>query len=330
MASHRTERSPTSSPEPDHLQDPRRPTGRPRASRTTTRDSASATPVDFSSSRQRSDTRESSADHGDEGSNGQSGDANGNRAQSLSAIHPDLAPFLRGSQAAELRKQAKLEEAKRKQKEEERAASRAREREQAEREARQREAKRRETLARLSETAVSAEGRPNRRNAQDAISLSSSDSAASARHSTMSGKPTGRSANANGEAVISISDSEDDNGDAAAWHDAPSAPSAVDARYGEGPAAAPSPAPLVAPEEEVERITLTLRDSRGKEMDQRVRSTTVLRKMLDHFLLTMYPTGGNPSLSAVERRKARLKWEGEVSWLSIAGCREHDCLARRC
>lgn len=330
MASHRTERSPTSSPEPDHLHDPRRPTGRPRASRTTTRDSASATPVDYSSSRQRSDTRESSADHGDDGSNGQSGDANGNRAQSLSAIHPDLAPFLRGSQAAELRKQAKLEEAKRKQKEEERAASRAREREQAEREAKQKEANRRQTLARLSETAVSAEGRSNRRNAQDAISLSSSDSAASARPWARSGKPTGSTANANGEAVISISDSEDDNGDAAAWHDAPSAPSAVDARYGEGPAAAPSPAPLVAPEEEVERITLTLRDSRGKEMDQRVRSTTVLRKMLDHFLLTMYPTGGNPSLSAVERRKARLKWEGEVSRLSIAGCREHDCLARRC
>lgn len=64
-----------------------------------------------------------------------------------------------------------------------------------------------------------------------------------------------------------------------------------------------------AGEDAIERIALTLRSATGQTMELKVRSTTIFAKMLEHFLKGVE----GAQLSAAQKKKARMMWDGEVS-----------------
>ncbi|CAO1628275.1 unnamed protein product [Parajaminaea phylloscopi] len=199
------------------------------------------------------------------------------------SIHPDLAPYLRGSQAAELRRLAKLEEEKMKKQEAERRAAEEVERRKRLEQEQQRREKRQRTLQEAAAVARAAGG-----SGQGAAVVSipdSSDSEASRTPIKSRARPrdiNDPTRNRAGQGAIALSDNDSDSGSEAARRSGQSAAAAAAAvARPSAPAASASPNSANV---EQQHLSLMLRSKAGKEMRLHVKPTTTFRKMLDHFL----------------------------------------------
>lgn len=203
-------------------------------------------------------------------------DASGSASAQL-AVHPDLAPYLRGAQAAEQRRLAKIEEEKqRKAKEEARQKQLA---EQSE-EQRIRNERRKRNIEEAQMAAT--RGRRATKGTEDedeggVIALLSSSDSESAGVVKTSANGHGKAA-PNTTAVIGLSD--DDEGEGGA----PSVVERSTTTTTTATAVQADPSAQDAHHDAERRISLTLRSKTGKDMLLKVKPTTTFRKMLDHFL----------------------------------------------
>lgn len=223
-----------------------------------------------------------------------------NRASSANApapsIHPDLAPYLRGSQAPSMRARARAE-----QEERERARKEKEEREKTQPQGLQRVEEDEDAESDGVILVESSDTEETKRKA----SRKSDASAMQAKKSKPSPEP------------INLIDSDTEDEDARGgplFVDAPTSLSSFTT-----PAAPPDTQANAAGEGD--RIRLTLRSSTGSTLSVNVRRTTTFRRMLEHFASTAEKDGtarkaGMTAASII--KKARMVWDGETMKLDGA------------
>lgn len=212
--------------------------------------------------------------------------------ESQSIVHPDLAPFLRGSEAAEMRRLAKLEEERMRRAE---ALKRAMDEQQKLEEQQQREERRRQTL--LEAQASERRRESQSKDAGGIICLSSSDSEDTRMPLESQVGPLANGGRRHAEAVGDVIALSDDDGDDCGSRHAQSRPAIgsclAGPSHGAEPAAGATGAESAGP-----HISVMLRSKAGKEMRLRVKPTTTFRKMLNHFISCTIDSSDASSLRA--------------------------------